>query len=139
MGPPIYIGGNGAVRVDGGRGAMASMGPPIYIGGNAIAGVATIGNTGSASMGPPIYIGGNITSDHLTADGIKASMGPPIYIGGNFSPLPHSTVGSSPALQWGHRFISVETFIAVVKALCYSIASMGPPIYIGGNHTIGKR
>ena len=36
-------------------------------------------------------------------------------------------------LQWGHRFISVETKENRRDPYQLSIASMGPPIYIGGN------
>ncbi len=87
-----------------------------------------------ASMGPPIYIGGNLhqvprgfgASDHGRFNGAtdlyrwkpspttckknstrSASMGPPIYIGGN--PKPMAQPRANEMLQWGHRFISVET------------------------------
>jgi len=38
-----------------------------------------------------------------------------------------------PQLQWGHRFISVETDFVPVMGNRGDHASMGPPIYIGGN------
>ncbi len=182
MGPPIYIGGNGsAMRSEKLRRLMlqwghrfisvetvlpiadaavphgASMGPPIYIGGNS---TLCLPNQAAcdASMGPPIYIGGNREEEANEEKRLLASMGPPIYIGGNcFIGRPEPT--GKEELQWGHRFISVETSALTMGkssiGLCFNgatdlyrwkrrkgagvggsgFASMGPPIYIGGNAT----
>ncbi len=59
-------------------------------------------------MGPPIYIGGNTVQSYTTTPVFSASMGPPIYIGGNITNST-SNVKIIGKLQWGHRFISVET------------------------------
>ena len=58
-------------------------------------------------------------------------MGPPIYIGGNAGP--HTIRVRVIKLQWGHRFISVETTKNLILDPLFRGASMGPPIYIGGN------
>jgi len=132
------------------------MGPPIYIGGNPN---CTHGRTQTprsfngatdlyrwkqksdharrgilvASMGPPIYIGGNIQAALRQACWFNASMGPPIYIGGNWSST--GAFSRGVVLQWGHRFISVETNAQDLIQALVPGASMGPPIYIGGNST----
>jgi len=90
---------------------VASMGPPIYIGGNTAIRVAIRG-LAIASMGPPIYIGGNKGLRLWIVAGDQASMGPPIYIGGNVN-VRVGTCGIV-RLQWGHRFISVETTYVLV-------------------------
>ena len=63
-------------------------------------------------------------------------MGPPIYIGGNWQTKIHYT--SRLKLQWGHRFISVETAFAPKFRAPRHGASMGPPIYIGGNSQVTR-
>jgi len=85
----------------------ASMGPPIFIGGNGHQGVAVVGIQ-EASMGPPIFIGGN-------------AFGSAFFL---------FVIG---ALQWGHRFSSVEILTAAAGSNRTPRASMGPPIFIGGN------
>ena len=89
MGPPILLGGNCRIQMDGDgikhsfNGATdftrwksrchldynhpqmpASMGPPILLGGN-IPVVVVYDSTGNASMGPPILLGGNSFNECL--------------------------------------------------------------------------
>jgi len=59
-------------------------------------------------------------------------MGPPIFIGGN-AMAAHLVRLLYEALQWGHRFSSVEIGQGQEKAPRPLAASMGPPIFIGGN------
>ena len=132
------------------------MGPPIYIGGNYLG--ARSRTTGpSASMGPPIYIGGNSPGGApASCTGLTCFNGatdlyrwkPPL------APAPAPRIdcfngatdlyrwkqekilaakAALEALQWGHRFISVETCPYPTGNRGHSEASMGPPIYIGGN------
>jgi len=83
-------------------------------------------------MGPPIFIGGNRRARPRGGVLVDASMGPPIFIGGNYATL-LLKAGVSTALQWGHRFSSVEIKVLGQWPREAEDASMGPPIFIGGN------
>jgi len=160
MGPPIYIGGNPGNpdpvgrRRDRFNGATdlyrwkrnasrpswmlltASMGPPIYIGGNGYGSPNYRFTPAGASMGPPIYIGGNL----YPFQGIQATNrcfnGATDLYRWKLSRTCSALGARYSMLQWGHRFISVETrrwrFLLPLR----DQASMGPPIYIGGNREI---
>ncbi len=45
----------------------------------------------------------------------------------------------SHTLQWGHRLTSVETYKQLQEKEELTKASMGPPTYIGGNYRLGQR
>ncbi len=113
-------------------------------------------------MGPPIYIGGNRpqpTTLHLSTAGFNGAT--------DLHRWKHAVnvqaVPAQRALQWGHRFTSVETkekekdhetssggfngatdlhrwkqYVDLIQ-LKYKQASMGPPIYIGGNQLTMKQ
>jgi len=85
---------------------------------------------GDASMGPPIFIGGKAERHFQQKNMWQASMGPPIFIGGKGPGIP--VIGVTLALQWGHRFSSVERTKAPTEDRDSTLASMGPPIFIGG-------
>ena len=130
MGPPIFIGGNSPASCDAFDLQRASWGhrfSSVEIRAHA---PSTLRNP-PASMGPPIFIGGNERHENRNHWRRRASMGPPIFIGGNSVPAPRSrtsptsfngatdfhrwksvscssTLSTSCALQWGHRFSSVE-------------------------------
>jgi len=111
--------------------SAASMGPPIYIGGNGNSPGVGIGS-GNASMGPPIYIGGNhpagyqILRVQICFNGAtdlyrwKPSNVRTTRLAGwcfnGATDLYRWKLNNAPdlaglldVLQWGHRFISVET------------------------------
>ncbi len=140
MGPPIFIGGNSGPQsisllnslcFNGAtdfhrwksharqpppcRYRGASMGPPIFIGGNVLEPAHALRRLRQASMGPPIFIGGNETAQPLfreTGTGFNGAT--------DFHRWKSDLVvlydDSATALQWGHRFSSVE----IARTLTYA-------------------
>ncbi len=132
MGPPIYIGGNSRHENHRHPNGGASMGPPIYIGGNKRkkrasasrnlgfngatdlyrwkpkVGLKPIQKEELASMGPPIYIGGNIRCFRCYRASAECFNGATdLYRWKHFRGK--ERLAPEILLQWGHRFISVET------------------------------
>ena len=136
------------------------MGPPIYIGGNASTDANSVCYQ-AASMGPPIYIGGNprrtaprpasgtcfngATDLYRWKPSMSSRPKPrkPSFNGATdlyrWKPsVARAAISSVDALQWGHRFISVETYCYSAGYSARLVASMGPPIYIGGNTMLNR-
>ena len=107
-------------------------------------------------MGPPIYIGGNPKNPpsravryarfngatdlyrwKLSVTMTAPTMATGLQWGHRFISVETVSDGDEQEniepLQWGHRFISVETPARAARLDARLPASMGPPIYIGGN------
>ena len=106
MGPPIFIGGNNLRHRRQPVLRHASMGPPIFIGGNE-RNQKLIVMIHVASMGPPIFIGGNSANSPAASDGCLRFNGATDFHRWKWAVYPGSVHGHH-ALQWGHRFSSVE-------------------------------
>ncbi len=138
MGPPIYIGGNPPSP------RRSCVPAPRFNGATDLyrwkliaAGRLSIESDPRFNGASDLYRWKLIVYIEEADPACHASMGPSIYIGGK--PRRKSRAGSSRLrLQWGHRFISVET-CGTFGALGSTVqASMGPPIYIGGNDQNGN-
>ena len=131
MGPPIFIGGNRERQLRINVRALASMGPPIFIGGNA-------GGLGVDGL-PAERFNGATDFHRWKSIGTTTwcTRGRALQWGHRFSSVEIARPQLRPVhyhqLQWGHRFSSVEMLLYRRLEDGSSRASMGPPIFIGGN------